>query len=203
MGLPILQTDGESGGASPESLVVATVIILIVPIFMILIYATCYKKVPPDKAMVVYGRRMPGGRGYKIISGGGKFILPVIESYELLDLSAKVCEVDLKGVKAGGPNQQQRVSISTSTTYKVSSDPALLDAAVEHLLHVPEAELRKMVQGVMEGAVRGMCAELTADQIEYDRDEVAMRINQRASADLNNLGIEIRSFAVKDVELIS
>lgn len=46
---------------------------------MMVIYASRYKKVPPNKAMVVYGRRMgPGGQGYQVISGGGKFIIPII-----------------------------------------------------------------------------------------------------------------------------
>jgi flotillin len=180
--------------------VIVVSMVMLSGVAVIVIQASRYKKVPPDKAMVVFGRRMPNGKGYVVLSGGGRFIMPIIESYELLDLSAKVCDLELKGVKAGGPDQQQRVSISTSTTYKVSSDPALLDAAVEHLLHVPDGELRRMVQGVMEGAIRGMCAELTTDQIEHDRDEVALRVRQRASTDLNNLGIEIRAFSIKDAE---
>jgi uncharacterized membrane protein YqiK len=53
---------------------------------MMIIFASRYKKVPPNKAMVVYGRRMPSGRGYRVISGGGKFIMPIVESYEFLDL---------------------------------------------------------------------------------------------------------------------
>jgi len=37
-------------------------------------------------AMVVYGRRQAkaGGRGYRVISGGAKVIVPIVESIEWL-----------------------------------------------------------------------------------------------------------------------
>ena len=37
----------------------------------ILLYASRYKKVPPNMAMVVYGKRQKGqgGRGYQVLSG--------------------------------------------------------------------------------------------------------------------------------------
>ena len=43
--------------------VIAVIIILFgALIAMLIIYAARYKKVPPDKAMVVYGRRMKPGK---------------------------------------------------------------------------------------------------------------------------------------------
>jgi len=181
-------------------LILAIVMVVVAMTAPILIYATRYKKVPPDKAMVVFGRQMPGGRGYVVVSGGGKFIIPIIESYEMLDLSAKVCDIELKGLTTGGGTLGERISISTSTTYKVSSEAASLNTAAEHLLHVPDEEIRKMVQGILEGHIRGMVAALTYDQIEHDRDETARKIYTMASMDLRNLGLEIRAFSIKGVQ---
>ncbi|MEK6987673.1 MAG: flotillin family protein, partial [Candidatus Thermoplasmatota archaeon] len=48
----------------------------------ILLYASRYKKVPPNMAMVVYGKKQSGkgGRGYQVLSGGAKLIVPIVVS---------------------------------------------------------------------------------------------------------------------------
>ena len=56
-------------------------------IFMVMVLASRYVKVPPNKAMVVFGHRFQGGEGIMILTGGGRFIMPIIESWEWLDLS--------------------------------------------------------------------------------------------------------------------
>ena len=83
-----------------ESIVIVTVIIMVAIMAVILVYAARYKKVPPDKAMVVYGRKMqPGVKiGYQVISGGGKFILPVIEAYEFLLLDVRTLDVNVSDI---------------------------------------------------------------------------------------------------------
>ena len=55
-------------------------------------YAARYKKVPPDAAMVVYGRGF-GGKGYDVRRGGGKFIVPILESYRFLPLGIRTLDV--------------------------------------------------------------------------------------------------------------
>src|SRR5207249_2570395 len=105
----------------------------------VLAYASRYKKVPPNMAMVVYGRRQKGmgGRGYQVKSGGAKFIVPIFESVEWLSL---------------------------------------------------------------EGHVRGVCATLTVEEVNSDRDAIASKILGMAGNDLRNMGIEIRSFVIKEIE---
>src|SRR5256712_10416553 len=60
----------------------------------LVVYASRYKKVPPDKAMVVYGRKVKEGHvGYQVITGGGKFIVPIVEAYEFLPLDIRTLDV--------------------------------------------------------------------------------------------------------------
>src|SRR5204862_269417 len=61
----------------------------------VLAYASRYKKVPPNMAMVVYGRRQKGmgGRGYQVKSGGAKFIVPIFESVEWLRLDVRTLDL--------------------------------------------------------------------------------------------------------------
>src|SRR5207249_2023048 len=64
----------------------------------VLAYASRYKKVPPNMAMVVYGRRQKGmgGRGYQVKSGGAKFIVPIFESVEWLRLDVRTLDLGVK-----------------------------------------------------------------------------------------------------------
>src|SRR5437667_11386887 len=56
----------------------------------VLVYASRYKKVPPNMAMVVYGKRQAKtGKGYRVISGGAKVIVPIVESVEWLKLGVR------------------------------------------------------------------------------------------------------------------
>ena len=75
------------------------IVLLIVAIILgLAVYASRYKKVPPNAAMVVYGRKTKEGIGYSVISGGGRFILPIFESYEFLPLDVRTLDVNVINV---------------------------------------------------------------------------------------------------------
>lgn len=165
-------------------------------------YASRYKKVPPDKAMVVYGRRISSKhkRGYQVISGGGKFIMPVIESYEFLPLDVRTLDVNVKDIVTDVVSSGAKVNIKCVTQVKISSDTASLHTAAEHLLHKSDDEINEIAMKTLEGHVRGVCATMTIEEINSDRDKISLKIQNMAAKDLMNMGIEIRSFVVKDLE---
>ena len=168
---------------------------------LFLIYASRYKKVPPDKAMVVYGRKIKKGRrGYQVISGGGKFIMPVIESYEFLPLDVRTLDVNVRDIVTDVVSSGAKVNVKAVTQVKVSSDKASLDTAAEHLLHKTDSEINEIAMKTLEGHVRGVCATMTIEQINSDRDIISNKIQNMAAKDLMNMGIEIRSFVIRDLE---
>src|SRR3990170_1644368 len=72
------------------------VLVFLAGVFIaIAIAASRYKKVPPNMAMVVYGKkqRAAGGRGDKVISGGAKIIVPVVESVQWLKLDVRTLDL--------------------------------------------------------------------------------------------------------------
>jgi flotillin len=166
----------------------------------ILMYSWRYKKVPPDKAMVVYGRKQIGRKGYQVISGGAKFIVPIIESYEFLPLDVRTLDVNVNDIVTDVARSGAKVNIKTVAQVKVSSDPATLDTAAEHLLHKTDPEINEIAMKTLEGHVRGVCATLTVELINSDRDAISSQIQTMAAADLKNMGIDIRSFVIRDLE---
>jgi len=181
---------------------VAVVLLMVIVIAaMVLIFASRYKKVPPNKAMVVYGHMMPGGKGHMIIVAGGKFIYPVIEQYAFLPLDVRTLEIGFDDVTvdtAGGP---RKARVKATAMYKIGSDPAVLDAAAEHLLGKPDVEIERIARDILEGALREMLSTMDFEKVRTDRDAVALGIHQRASDTLMNMGLEIRAFTFKELTL--
>jgi flotillin len=61
-------------------------------------------------------------------------------------------------------------------------------------------EINEIALKTLEGHVRGVCATLTIEQINSERDAMASKILTMAGEDLKNMGIEIRSFVIKEIE---
>ena len=184
-----------------EVLIVALLVVMAI-VSMVAIYAARYKKVPPDKAMVVYGRAVKEGQkvGYQVISGGGKFIVPIIESYEFLPLDVRTLDVNVNDIVTDVATSGAKINIRSVTQVKVSSESSSLKVAAEHLLHKSNAEINEIALKTLEGHVRGVCATMTIEAINSDRDTISQKIQKMAAQDLMNMGIEIRSFVIKEIE---
>ncbi len=184
-----------------EVILLIAVLAILAGVFApILLYSWRYKKVPPDRAMVVYGRKQIGKKGYQVISGGAKFIYPIIESYEFLPLDVRTLDVNVNDIVTDVARSGAKVNIKTVAQVKVSSDPATMDTAAEHLLHKSDSEINEIAMKTLEGHVRGVCATLTVELINSDRDAISSQIQTMAAADLKNMGIDIRSFVIRDLE---
>ncbi len=182
------------------TILIGALVILAAVFSPIILYARRYKKVPPDKAMVVYGKRQVGKKGYQVISGGAKFIVPIVESYEFLPLDVRTLDVNVSDIVTDVARSGAKVNIKTVAQVKVSSDRATLDTAAEHLLHKTDAEINEIAMKTLEGHVRGVCATLTVEAINSDRDAISSQIQTMAANDLKNMGIDIRSFVIKEIE---
>jgi flotillin len=185
--------------AVDASIVLILVVLAIMAMFGI--YASRYKKVPPNTAMVVFGRKQVGTRkGYRVISGGAKFIVPIIESYAFLPLNVRTLNLDLKNVYIDVENNRSKINMKCTTQVKISSDPRILDTAAERLLHKEDSEINEIASKTIEGHIRGTCAKMRFEDIEIDRDLVAGKVQSFADKDLKNMGLEIRSLIIEDVQ---
>src|SRR3989449_5996740 len=180
-------------------LIVVGILVALAVLGIIGAYAARYKKVPPDAAMVVYGRKY-GGKGYDVLRGGGKFIVPIVESYRFLPLGIRTLDVVVNEIVTDVTRSGARVNIKAVAQVRISDDPDVLRTAAGQLLHKSDVEINEIALKTLEGHVRGVCATLTIEQVNSDRDAIASKILTMAGEDLKNLGIEIRSFVIKEIE---
>jgi len=182
-----------------DELVIVTVGVVIALAFVGLLgaYSARYKRVPPGHAMVVYGRRFASGN-YMVLTGGGRFIQPIIESYALISLEPIAIDMlieDVAGSVVGPEDQGRRLQLSLTAVAKISDDVNLLKASAGQLIHKTPEEIRKIAEATLEGHARGVLA--TEPSPQRDMERVARIVQSRAVEDLAIMGIEIRSVFLK------
>lgn len=184
-------------------MMVLTCVILVLAV--IIIYKLNYKRVPPNKAMVVFGRRtsMASGKGYQCLTGGGKFITPIVEDVKYLPLDVRNLSFQLKNLKTDVKKNRPKIKVDAAATIKIGSDPVSLDTAAEMLLDKKDDEINKIAYDIIVGHFRGLIKTMKFDDINQDHDALAARVQNMAAMDLRNVGMEIRTIILKDVKKVS
>lgn len=175
----------------------------------IAMYVRQYKRVPPNKAMIVFGgrRRMvgpPDRRGpsaqFEIVLSGGKYITPIIKSYAYLPLDVRTLDLSLDNVLSDIGGRQVKLKVKAAAQVKIGSDEASLRVAAEHLLGKKDEEINDIAMKMLDGHVRSIFSCSSIDRLAMDRDMVMNEVVQRSNDDLKNMGLEIRGFSINEIE---
>jgi flotillin len=177
-----------------------------VAIFVVLaLIANRYTKVPPNMVMVVSGGfgqriRQADGKirklGFRIIKGGGTFVVPVLERVDMLSLELMTIDVKTPEVYT---QQGVAVLVDGVAQIKVKSDDVSIATAVEQFLNKKTAEIAEIAKQTLEGHLRAILGTLTIEDIYRNRDMFAQRVQDVAATDLANMGLAIISFTTRDV----
>lgn len=175
------------------------------------IYAHFLIVVPPNRALVVFGRTSPKRResdptgtsarfgSARYVVGGAAFVFPWTHSYASLPLSTLDLDVPVRGARCAGGPEAPRYDLRVGVQAKISSDPEGLRAAAENLLGRSETEVRSLVRSVIEGHVPSVLARVSSDQLESDRERIAAEVQVLAATDLVTVGMVLPSLSVKEV----
>lgn len=186
--------------ANPNAGLVVLVVLAIVTLFILLgwLFASRYRKVGPNQALIIYGRKSSpdGKRGFRIVKGGGTFIWPVIERYEILSLELITIDVKTPEVYtvAGVP-----ILVDGVAQIKVNSDYESMAAASEQFLGKGRPEIENIALQTLEGHLRAILGTLTVEQIYKDRESFAQQVQEVAASDMRKMGLHIVSFTLKDI----
>jgi len=173
-----------------------TFVMVIMMFVIMLTYAPRYRRVPPLKVMIVFGRRH-GGRGFTVVKGDGKFIMPILEEVAFLPLDVHTLDVTAEGVMT---LHGVMLDLEAVTQITISSDEKLLLTAAEMLLNKSAEEINYIATRSLEGHIRAVCARLTVEEINADRNKVAAEIQDVACEDLASMGIEVVSFTIRNLD---
>lgn len=170
------------------------IIIAVVIIVLIIGLLSMWRKVPQDKAIVVTGLKK------RVISGGGGVVIPMLERTDRISLENMKIEI-----RIGNALTEQGVGISADgvAVIKVKSDHESVLAAVEQFNTGNEDKtidiIKDTSKDVLEGKLREIVSKLTVEEIYKDREKFASRVQEVAAIDLDQMGLEIKAFTIRDI----
>ena len=184
--------------------VVAIVAVVFVIFVFMAIWASRYTKVGPNEVLVVSGRRHryadPDGtvrtRGFRIVKGGGTFVIPVVEKIDVLSLELLTIDVQTPEVytSKGVP-----VKVDGVAQIKVKGDDISIATAAEQFLSKDTAAIMNIATQTLEGHLRAILGTMTVEEIYQNRDAFASKVQEVAAGDMANMGLGIVSFTIRDI----
>ena len=182
------------------STIILVAVIGILLFSLILWFFSRYKKCPSDKVMVIYGRvgKNTDGttRSAKCIHGGAAFIVPVVQSYEFLDLTPLSIPVDLKSALS---RQNIRVDVPSRFTVGISTEPSVMQNAAERLLGLQLAEIQELAKDIIFGQLRLIIATMDIEELNTDRDKFLEAVSRNVEVELKKIGLRLINVNMTDI----
>src|SRR3954468_7756344 len=189
---------------SGTTVVFASVVLALVVFTLIIVVLSRYTKVGPNQVLVVSGKRHryvdPDGtehvRGFRIVKGGGTFIIPVIEKADVLSLELLTIDVQTPEVytSKGVP-----VKVDGVAQIKVKGDDVSIATAAEQFLSKETDDIKSIAMQTLEGHLRAILGTMTVEEIYQNRDAFASKVQEVAAGDMANMGLTIVSFTIRDI----
>ena len=187
-------TEGDSSGAA-AILFLAVFAIVLLFIVTVLFLASRYRRCPPDKVLVVYGRT-GADRSSNPVHGGGKLVWPLIQDYDYLDLKPITINIDLKNALS---KQNIRINVPSTFTIAVSTEEAIMSNAAERLLGLTIPAISEMASDIILGQLRLTVAILDIEEINTDRDSFMELIRANVEQELRKVGLSLINVNIVDI----
>jgi flotillin len=231
--------EGLLGMLGGGTLLVAVALLFLVIVFLMAMARVLrfIRKVPPNRALLVYGVRTrtrvtvvrrvkklkagweealpPSDRpdindqgwevqteteqitvNYKIVKGGMTVVLPFVHEVKELDLSLITLDVAVHNVLS---SNAVPITVDGIAQIKIGSDDTSIATAAEQLLDKTPEEIQYVAIQTLQGHLRAIIGLMTVEEVYKDREAFAQRVLEVAVDDLAGMGLQIVSFAIKEI----
>jgi flotillin len=138
-------------------------------------------------------------KGFATVSGGRVFVFPLFNRFAKIDLTPHTIEVVVESAIAAGIVP---LNVKATVSYAIASNEAGRNRAVTRILEMTQnpKELREVASSIIEGHLRDAIASMTPEQVMQDKDALVANMINVCKSDLENIGIEITTMNIADVE---
>ncbi len=154
----------------------------------------------PDEVVVIEGRssKAPDGtaRDYTVLDAGRAVRIPVIENVRRIGLMTMIVDMNIQNAFSKG---NIPLSIHAIANVKICRKEGIIDNALERFLGRSQEEVRQVAKETIEGAVRGVLARLTPEQVNEERATFTNVLAHDVEDDLNQLGLTIDTLNIQSV----
>ena len=152
-----------------------------------------FHTVGPNHALIVSG----GTAQPKLKVGGRMFVLPILQKAQLISLEVMTLQVNTARVYT---KEGVSVSVDGVAQVKVGRSEEAIRTAAEQFLGKNAMQIAEVALQTLEGQQRAILGTMTVEDIYRDRVAFAEQVRDVAATDMTNMGLEIVSFAIRDIQ---
>ena len=181
------------------TLIVIVVAVVVVPLFLAILFKTLWKVPAADQALIVTGfgvkGRAVGDRIFKIVTGGGAFVVPVMQKAQYLGMSADKALLEVEGVDS----QKIPVGVRGVAIFKVGDDEESITNAGVRFLEAQQGQMHDLVREVFHGHLRSIIGGLSVEDLIANRNELAQATRDASADEMQKLGLVIDSLQIQEI----
>jgi flotillin len=176
-------------GVSP--IAIAVLAVLIAFLLVAALYARNYVKVPPNMVAVFTGRGRP-----KIVRGGARFRVPVLERVDFMSLEPFNIQVSVgNAISSNGVG----IAVDVVALVRFGSTDEAIETGTQRFLTADRNELKGQLTEIIAGNMRAICAKMTVEDLNSNRDQLTRGVAEEAGAALAAIGMELDVLTIQDV----
>jgi uncharacterized membrane protein YqiK len=138
-------------------------------------------------------------KGFRTLSGGRAFVIPLFQRFAKFDLTPITIEVVVDSAIAAGIVP---LNVKATVSFAIAGNEAGRSYAVTRILNLASnrRELAKIAGYIIEGHLRDSIASVTPEQVMKDKDALVSKMINVCKADLENIGLQITTMNIADVD---
>jgi flotillin len=178
---------------SPAVMAVAAAALVIASLVMV--FVKYFKRCPANQVLVISGK-VGTGQSAKIISGGGTFVVPVLQEWAFLDLTPLQIDINLMDALS---LENIRVQVPSQVTVAVGDTEEYQRNAGARILNLSPQEISAMAANLIFGQMRQVIASMRIEDINRDRDQFRSNIEHALEPELKKIGLKLINVNIKDL----
>ncbi|MEU6442440.1 SPFH domain-containing protein [Streptomyces sp. NPDC047046] len=155
-----------------------------------------YRVPAPDQAMLISGgKRGLGGAPFRVVTGHGKLVLPIIRKSRFLSLAMAESEVVEKCVTRQGIALTVRAVIA----FKVGNDVESIVNAGQRFLS-DQDQMSILTGRIFAGHLRSIIGSMTVEEIVTERQKLATEVLDTSKAEMASIGLHVDSLQIQSID---
>jgi flotillin len=181
------------------TLIVVIAAVVLVPLFVAILFKVLWKVPAADEALIITGFGVKGkavaDRIFKIVTGGGAFVVPVMQKAQYLGMSADKALLEVEGVDS----QKIPVGVRGVAIFKVGDDERSITNAATRFLDAQQGQMHDLVREVFHGHLRSIIGSMSVEDLIANRNELAQATRDASADEMSKLGLVIDSLQIQEV----
>ncbi|MFI0898297.1 SPFH domain-containing protein [Streptomyces sp. NPDC020983] len=155
-----------------------------------------YRVPDPDEAMLISGgRRGLGGAPFRVVTGHGKFVLPVFRKTRFLTLA--MCESEVSETCV--TRQGIALTVKAVIAFKVGNDHESIVNAGQRFLS-DQDQMSVLTGRIFAGHLRSIIGSMTVEEIVTERQKLATEVLETSKTEMAKIGLTVDSLQIQSID---